>query len=477
MTRQSLLEEIRRLSKDNNLRIDEIAYDEFLLQTEFEYLKLEFNKYKLKKEKWHQLVRFAFSDTNAHRYMYDRLLRLLQRYRSNYNDYFKLKTETGTVLFPDRVSEINILFSIYKEYFAIFREIIHRIHFDYPTKKVLSNFLQGKIDWEGTIRNNYASYPVKFQLIKWQREFVTTENILLALCALWLNKSCKTLLNISFVEPLNVHELNVLNYIMHRTRTIVNFFPFQDVKAFALKFSILLPNDRRILDLERIIEMRLSQGILQSKSYYDLLQWWRKFRHMNIRLISPNRTNFPIETLENLDTIYEAWIFFEFVDFFSQQQLLFKLQVDKEPNFFEIKYKGHNIRFYYEKKFVKGFEHAWAVDSFPDFTVLENDNIIAVFDAKNYGASSESKGDATHKILAYLTNLDCGFGGLFFPKFESVEYRYPELNRDARYHSNLLAGHYKMEPSNSEDAIKTKKENLSKIFLEIIRRIKPTGYR
>ena len=178
-------------------------YEEFLLQPEFEYLKDQFRKYKLESEKWHQIVRFALSDKVEQRYMYDRLLHLLLRYRSNYNDYFKLKTESGTVLFPDRVSEINILFSLYKEFFSIFKTIIRRIHFDYPTEKDSSNIIEGKINWERTIRNNYTTYPLRFQLIKWHREFVTPENIVLILCAVWLNNTCKILLNLDFIEPLS----------------------------------------------------------------------------------------------------------------------------------------------------------------------------------------------------------------------------------------------------------------------------------
>jgi hypothetical protein len=237
------------------------------LQPEFEYLKIEYYKHKLKGEKWHQLVRFALSDKEEQRYMYDRLLQLLLRYRNGYNDYFRLKTESGTVLFPDRVSEINILFSLYKEYLVIFKTIIRRIHFDYPTQKDSSNIIQGKINWEGTIKNNYTSFPLKFQLIKWHREFVTPENTVLVLCAIWLNNACKTLLNISFVEPLTASELNTLNYIRTRTSTIVNFFPFQDVKAHAKKFYSLSINDRRIQDLERIFEHRIKQGVLQEKLF------------------------------------------------------------------------------------------------------------------------------------------------------------------------------------------------------------------
>ena len=262
-----------------------------------------------------------------------------------------------------------------------------------------------------------------------------------------------------------------MNYIRTRTHTIVNFFPFQDVKAHAKKFYYLSIHDRRIRDLEKMFELRLIQGVLQTKSYYDLLQWWRKFRQMNVRLISQNRTNFPLETLENLDTIYEAWIFFEFVDFFSRQGLLSKLEVDLKPNFFEFEYEGRQIKFLYEKKFVRGFDHAWAVDSFPDFTVMDKDTIVAVFDAKNYGILSESKSEAAHKILAYLTNLDCGFGGLFFPNFDTVEFRFPEQNRIGKHHFNLHVGHFKMQPSSSSDAIRNKNETMTKIFLEITERI------
>ena len=192
---------------------------------------------------------------------------------------------------------------------------------------------------------------------------------------------------------------------------------------------------------------------------------------MNVRLISQNRTNFPLETLENLDTIYEAWIFFEIVDFFSRQGVLSKLEIDIEPNFFEFQYEGRQIKFLYEIKFMKGGGHAWAVESWPDFTVMDGDTIIAVFDAKNYGASSGLRGEAAHKILAYLTNLDCGFGGLFFPNSDTEEFRFPEHNRIAKHHFNLHVGHFKMKPSSSSDAVTSKNETMEKIFFEIAERL------
>jgi hypothetical protein len=81
------------------------------------------------------------------------------------------------------------------------------------------------------------------------------------------------------------------------------------------------------------------------------------------------------------------------------------------------------------------------------------------------------RGEAAHKILAYPTNLDCGFGGLFFPNSDTEEFRFPEHNRIAKHHFNLHVGHFKMKPSNSSDAITSKNETMEKIFFEITERI------
>jgi predicted component of viral defense system (DUF524 family) len=89
------------------------------------------------------------------------------------------------------------------------------------------------------------------------------------------------------------------------------------------------------------------------------------------------------------------------------------LQIEEEPYYFDFSIGDHKLRFYYEKKFLKESEHAWAVESLPDFSIMENNKIIAVFDAKNYGALSTSRG-ASHKMLAYMTNLDVGLDVLFF---------------------------------------------------------------
>ena len=139
-----------------------------------------------------------------------------------------------------------------------------------------------------------------------------------------------------------------------------------------------------------------------------------------------------------------------------------KLQIEEEPYYFDFSIGDHKLRFYYEKKFLKESEHAWAVESRPDFSIMENNKIIAVFDAKNYGALSTS-GGASHKMLAYMTNLDVGLGVLFFPNFPTEEYKFPRENDKPIYHFNLLLGHYNLCPQSSPEAVMDKIKSITRI--------------
>jgi hypothetical protein len=355
---------------------------------------------------------------------------------------------------------------MYKEYFQIFKDVVSRIHFDYPLKKYKDRAIQGKILWNDTLRQNPIGFPLNFEVSKWYREFDIPENTLLLLAAIWLNNDAKKLLIMDFMEPLNDKEKSLLNYIINKTRNIVTFFPFSDVLLSATRFSSLIVTDKRVLQLQQLAEYRISQAPHQYSAYKALTEWIKRYKRLNIRMMSPFTTNYPLETLENLDTIYEAWLFFEFIDYFSREGFVLKLEIDQEPNYFDFIIDNRKLTFFYEKRYLKGGEHAWAVESHPDFSILENNKIVAVFDAKNYGALSTS-GDTTHKMLAYMTNLDCGFGALFFPNFDTVEYKFPRDIDNPVHHFNLLLGHYNMKPKGSPDAIKIKNETMKRIRIQL----------
>ena len=473
MNRQELLEEIRRLKIVEKLPDNNLYSIGFINQEKYLHIAVGFEQNQLKDgEEWHQIVRFALnSDTEQNQYMYKRLLFLLLRHRRSYNSYFQLKSERGTTLFPDRISDINRLFILYQRYFQIFNSTIKRIHFDYPLTSSMELTVNGKINWGRTIKTTVHDFPLTFDTSKWKREFDVPENILLLLPALWLNHESKKLLRIDFIEPLSIEEKSTLNQISNKTQDIALFFPFHNLLQSAKRFASLSSDDRRIRELERMTELRINTGIVRADPYRKLLGWIKEFRELNLRMMSSTRSNFPMETIKNLDTIYEAWIFFEFVDFFSKIGKLTALEIDSKLTYFEINLAGHIIRFFHEREFHKNQGHAWAVYSKPDFVVMEENTILAIFDAKNFGADSMHKGEAYHKILAYLTNLDCGYGGLFFPNIDrTIEMRFPPGNSFARHHFNLKVGHYLIKPSGSDDAIAMKAKTLQDIFEEIIKR-------
>ena len=188
-------------------------------------------------------------------------------------------------------------------------------------------------------------------------------------------------------------------------------------------------------------------------------------------MMSNSSTNFPLDNIENLDTIYEAWNFLEMTDYFYEKGMLLKFELDAKPSYFDIDYAGHLIRFYYEMNFERGMGHSWAVTCKPDFTVMVGDKILAVLDAKNYSKGSTMKTEASNKMLAYITNLSVGYGGLFFPNFDFKEFVHSGETDNPKYHSNLKLVHYKMEPKNTELAIKTRHDSIDKIFAEIIKRL------
>jgi hypothetical protein len=51
---------------------------------------------------------------------------------------------------------------MHKEYFQIFKDIVHRIDFDYHLRKYKENVVHGKINWHDTLRNNPIGFSQYF---------------------------------------------------------------------------------------------------------------------------------------------------------------------------------------------------------------------------------------------------------------------------------------------------------------------------
>ncbi|EPA04487.1 hypothetical protein [Candidatus Nitrosarchaeum limnium] len=438
MFEKEIQQEIKFLNNPNNGNIKQsvLADDFFLDLPQYHELKKKFREteYYSRHWKWHQLVRLVLEPQQTRQYMYDRLLSLLLKHRRSYDEYFILKTQEGIHQLPNPLADLNRLEILYERYFQIYLDIKNKIHFDYPKKEYKGPTIRGAINWNNTIQNSSTEFPIEFVSSIRQKEFETSENILLILCAEWLFRESSRLLQIDFKEPISEYNRSLLSEISQKTQMILHDFPFKSILNESKRYWNLSSSDPRIKQLEQKTKQRINQRLVRNSNYVKILEWIDDFRSLDIsRVTDSTPTRHILDSLENVDTVYEAWIFLEFVEFLHEKGLLINLKLgDKAHCQFE--YRGLIVTFWYEKSFSQKEGHAWILLHVPDFTAMVNDEILAIFDAKNYsntGYYSESQ----NKMLAYMNNLDTSFGALIYPNYPK---NWDDFTRDERMQQLVL---------------------------------------
>ena len=77
---------------------------------------------------------------------------------------------------------------------------------------------------------------------------------------------------------------------------------------------------------------RIEQGMVKNKNYEKLLSWIEEFRGLHIKNIgNTTPTKHILDSLKNIDTVYEAWIFMEFVSFLKAKNIPINLEFGKNP--------------------------------------------------------------------------------------------------------------------------------------------------
>ena len=534
MEENELIEKIKWLNDPNggNISMSLLAGvdDVFINLPQNKELKDAFklSKYHENGWKWHQLVRVVLEPPETKQYMYDRLLSLILKHRRSHEAYFEIKNDVGVFRIPNPLADLNKLEILYMQYFTIFKKIVDEIHFDYPRIEYYGPGIRGKIDWTKTLTKSPTELPLAFSASVRKREFDTPENILLVLCAEWMCRESIRLLHTQFLEPLTDYKIQLLKGVVQKTRDIVQRFPLSSVLNASRKYWDLSHNDTRIKNLEDETRRRINQNLVRNPTYSLLLNWIEEFRQLNMSSISEKTpSRHIIEPIENLDTIYEIWIFMEFVEFLFEKGLLVDFQLGNDPHC-KFEFNGYIVIFWYEKEFAAGGPNAWIQRHKPDFTAMIDNEIIAIFDAKNYSKSS-SISETRDKMLAYMTNLDANFGALIYPnhpknwddlnRSERIEtmiralsrqnpeksehdirktarsladlswnqlpkeyqdisppvnmekYEYPGQGKKARYHLNQTLCLIRMPPTNVEQSLSMKKKSLNAIFEEIVSRV------
>ncbi|HJT83391.1 MAG TPA: hypothetical protein VJ697_02820, partial [Nitrososphaeraceae archaeon] len=371
------------------------------------------------------------------------------------------KTEVGKYQIPNPIADLNRLEILFHQYLKIYQDIINHIHFNIMNNEYSDQKIRGKINWFKTIQQSKNEYPLVFVTHLKKRDFITAENILLVLCSVWMNRDSTRLLLTDFEDPLTNYTKNLLNMIRQKTKIILEQFPFQEVLFHSKKFSNLPLNDNRIKFLENEALLRLKNGLIYNSDYKNLFYWIERYKELNISHVSAKTsTHHILESIYNLDTIYEAWIFLEFVDYLYEKGILVHFQLNN-PHC-QFLYEGKIITFWYEKIFSKHSEYTWVLEHTPDFTAMKGDEILAVFDAKNYTTFSPIS-ETINKMLAYMTNLDTNFGALIFPYHPK---NWNELNKSQKIEKiqQSLKSHY----ISREKELKTISKKLSSLSIDEI---------
>lgn len=187
--RQLLLEEIRKLHIEN--REDQKSIQNILsLSLKYPFISQLCQRYSVNASDWEGLVREAlFFTNNDVRYMYERTMQVVLRFKEITGKYFQVKNPLGTYLIPDRLSDLNRLLLLYGEFFDdVYPSIINHLNITSLSVERDSPLLRGKIDWNKTIcRNMRMGKPnaiLNFQTVHSESSLETPENTLLLSCCL-----------------------------------------------------------------------------------------------------------------------------------------------------------------------------------------------------------------------------------------------------------------------------------------------------
>ena len=126
-----------------------------------------------------------------------------------------------------------------------------------------------------------------------------------------LYRESYSLLQLEFAEPISDYTRSMLTLIMEKMKVILLQFPFNEILNASKKFWSLSYNDIRIKSLEQEARQRIEQVLVYNIHYTNLLIWIDKFRQLDIPHVSADTpTRHILDSIENLDTVYEASILF-----------------------------------------------------------------------------------------------------------------------------------------------------------------------
>ena len=372
--------------------------------------------------KWGEFLReIRFWHTAGIEQMNRRLLQLSLLYMTKGQQFFNFNNEIGSFTIPTRIDRLNKISLLANELlFDIFPRIEGHLNFETGSEIEQAKTVRGTINWNKTILDSAChgqKFPLQFSCIVERTHFDTPENLLALYSVLRLQYDLESILFFkgNSSESLSWKEIRMLKNLKNHVDSTVFHTKLRELIPKIEWYRNHNPRSKFVEKRENKTRDRIHRGIIKQKSYIDLVEWMRKYRGYNVRSLSKEFTNFPVNHKKSFDTMYELWIIFEIMAYLQKRGMQFITSLEHNNEFAGFKIRSNDVVF---KLNYQGRYTGWTERvSNPDFTIQigDTDNIPIIMDPKNW-AKSQS-GEAIHKMLGYMMNLfefDAHIGILFF---------------------------------------------------------------
>ena len=368
-------------------------------------------------------------------WMYMRIMNLARNFAGSKYSYFEVKTYSGSSTVPDKSVILNRLMLLYNELLDyIYPSVIRLLSYTVKDIEIETPGPRGTILLQKTITNaikNSGGIPTTFICSIPDRSFNTPENRLLLIAIKSIHNDALQVYQYQKRESVDIEDKRKVWKIINVTQNILDSTPLHEIRETTKELKLSSIPKNKLKQLLNNVGKDLEKRRVRQAEYTKLLQWIRKYIDFNANRYE-DALRFTLENNKDLDTMFELWCLFEFVNYIKLNFPGVKIKPEGDYDrkkkslkleWFEITYSDQTFKIRYTTKLKaqlgKEIEHPTLE---PDYTIEYDGNHAIILDAKNWRAGATNRMEAVHKMNWYLSNFYKEYksetGILFFPSYE-----------------------------------------------------------
>lgn len=343
------------------------------------------------RKEWQQTIREIRNwEDQELDYMYQKIMAMSRQILGKNVQYFTVETFSGQLTIPDRIQILNRLITLSNELLTkIYPSIMRLLNYKINDEEIISSNIRGTINWNKTIQHALKTSGgelISFVSSLPTRSFQTPENILLLLSIKLLHDDAKQIMDFQNKEYVSPEDKEIIWDVANRTKKILTDPFLSEISKNTKTIKVIVDSPTEIKRILKYVEKNLQLQKTTQKEYYNLLGWTKKYIDFNVNRYQ-NLSNFTLENIKDIDTMFELWILFEFVTYFKKihRAKIHPITETKKGEIklrgFEIEIKENKFNLMYDHEYKKipigsgGFEHEENKIK-PDFTFEFGENCL-----------------------------------------------------------------------------------------------------